>query len=54
MPNLYKPGQDNKPSGNYKEVGPNGGNVPHGHHAHISPGGRLPPTSKSGDKWEKK
>ncbi|EKL6215035.1 YjzC family protein [Listeria monocytogenes] len=51
---LFKPGEDNKPAGTYKEVGPQGGNVPKGHNATIRPGDRLPPTSKSGNKWSKK
>lgn len=54
MPDLYKPGEDNKPAGDYKEVGPRGGKVSGGHKATIEPGDRLPPTSKAGNKWEKK
>ena len=54
MGNLYKPGEDNKPTGKYKEVGPKGGAVPNGHNATIGKGDRLPPTSKPGNKWTKK
>lgn len=54
MTNLYKPGEDNKPAGKYKEVGPRGGNVPKGNKATIDPGDRLPPTTKPGNKWKKK
>lgn len=54
MSKLYKPGEDNKPAGKYKEVGPRGGNVPGGHDATIDKGDRLPPTSKPNNKWVKK
>ena len=50
----YKPGTDNVPAGNYKEIGPKGGKVPNGHGATIGPGDRLPPTSKPGNVWIKK
>lgn len=50
----YKPGTDNVPAGNYKEIGPKGGNVPKGHDATIDLGDRLPPTSKPGNVWIKK
>lgn len=54
MTQLYKPGEDNKPAGKYVEVGPRGGAVSGGHNATIDKGDRLPPTSKSGNKWAKK
>jgi hypothetical protein len=54
MGKTYKPGTDNVPKGNYKEVGPSGGKVQDGHHAKIDTGDRLPPTSKPKDKWVKK
>ncbi|QXN86305.1 YjzC family protein [Tetragenococcus halophilus] len=54
MSKLYKPGEDNKPAGSYKEVGPRGGDVNHGNNAKIDKGDRLPPTSKAGNKWTKK
>lgn len=54
MGKLYKPGEDNKPAGKYKEVGPRGGGVSGGHNATIDKGDRLPPTSKPGNKWVKK
>lgn len=53
MSELYKPGQDNRPSGTYKEVGPRGGSVNKPRHVHIDKGERLPPTQKPGNKWEK-
>lgn len=53
MSKLIKPGTDNQPSGKYNEVGPRGGNVPNGRVVKIDPGDRLPPTQKSGNKWEK-
>ncbi|EMF0052538.1 YjzC family protein [Enterococcus hirae] len=46
MGELYKPGEDNKPKGTYKEVGPRGGNVQGGREVKIDPGDRLPPTSQ--------
>ncbi len=51
---LYKPGQDNKPSGTYTEVGPRGGLVNHPRVVHIDPGDRLPPTQKPDRRWDKK
>lgn len=54
MKKLYKPGEDNKPAGKYKEVGPRGGKVSDGNKATIDKGDRLPPTSKAGNRWEKK
>lgn len=53
MSKLYKPGEDNRPAGKYREVGPRGGSVPKGHRATIGPGDRLPPTSKKGNLWER-
>lgn len=53
MGKIYKPGEDNKPSGHYTEVGPKGGSVPKPKNVHIDPGDRLPPTSKPGNKWKK-
>lgn len=50
---LYKPGEDNRPAGHYRETGPRGGAVNGGHEATIQPGDRLPPTSKSGNKWQR-
>ena len=51
---LYKPGEDNRPRGKYVEVGPRGGKVPNPHRATIDPGDRLPPTSRKGNKWQKR
>ena len=50
--NLYKPGTDNLPGGEYKEVGPRGGELPHGRQVSIDPGARLPPTQEKGRKWK--
>lgn len=50
---LYKPGEDNKPRGEYIEVGPRGGQVPHPRQVTIDPGDRLPPTQEQGRKWKK-
>jgi hypothetical protein len=51
---LYKPGEDNRPAGKYKEVGPRGGEVHKPRNVVIDPGDRLPPTQQAGHKWEKK
>lgn len=51
---LYKPGQDNRPAGTYREVGPRGGHVPNSRTIQIDPGDRLPPTQESGHRWQKK
>ncbi|MBS4459127.1 MULTISPECIES: YjzC family protein [Lactococcus] len=48
-----KPGTDNQPAGDYREVGPRGGNVPDGRKVHIDKGDRLPPTQEPGRGWEK-
>ena len=49
MTKMYNPGEDNKPAGKYKEVGPRGGNIK----VNIDKGDRLPPTSESGNNWKK-
>ena len=54
MGDLFKPGEDNKPKGTYKEVGPQGGNVSGGREVKIDQGDRLPPTTKKVNKWKKK
>ncbi len=54
MSTLYKPGEDNKPAGDYKEVGPRGGKISNPREITIQPGDRLPPTQEKGHKWEKK
>ena len=54
MSELYKPGEDNKPAGTYKEVGPRGGDVPKPKIVLIDPGDRLPPTKEPKHKWERK
>lgn len=50
---LHKPGTDNLPKGEYREVSPRGGEVPHARQVTIDPGDRLPPTQEKGRKWEK-
>lgn len=50
---LHKPGTDNLLKGEYREVGPRGGNVSHARQVTIDPGDRLPPTQEKGRKWEK-
>ena len=50
---LYKPGQDNVPSGEYTEVGPRGGSVDTPRVVSIESGKRLPPTQEPGRKWKK-
>lgn len=50
---LYKPGEDNKRPGEYKEVGPRGGSVPKSRQVTIDQGDRLPPTQEKGRKWKK-
>ncbi len=53
MSDLIKPGTDNKPSGEYKEVGPRGGEVKNPRIVTIDPGDRLPPTQEKARKWKK-
>ena len=50
---LYKPGEYNKPHGEYIEVCPRGGQVPNPRQVTIDPGDRLPPVQNPGRKWEK-
>jgi len=50
--NLKKPGQDNQPSGTYKEKGPRGGNINKPRVVKIDQGDRLPPTQEPGHKWK--
>ena len=52
MFNLQKPGEKPTTSGEYKEVGPRGGNVPNARIVTIEPtDDKLPPTQESGRKW---
>ncbi|MGL4572816.1 MAG: YjzC family protein [Clostridium chrysemydis] len=51
MTDPIKPGTDNKPAGEYIEVGPRGGQVPNARVVEIDPGDRLPPTQKPGRGW---
>lgn len=50
---LFKPGEDNKSPGEYREVGPRGGQVNKPRQVTIDEGDRLPPTQEKGRKWEK-
>ncbi|MGL5383707.1 MAG: YjzC family protein [Culicoidibacterales bacterium] len=52
--NLIPPGTDNKPSGQYVEVGPRGGEVKNARTVTIDKGDRLPPTQEKGRKWQRK
>ncbi len=54
MTERYKPGEDNKPAGDYIEKGPRGGKVKNPREVHIDQGDRLPPTSEKGNTWEPK
>lgn len=54
MPKPTKPGTDNMPAGNYREVGPRGGSVPNARNVHIGTGDRLPPTQQPNRGWVKK
>ena len=54
MPKLQKPGEDPSRPGEYKEVGPQGGEVPKARKVTIEPGDKpLPPTQKKGRKWKR-
>ena len=50
---LHKPGEDNRSSGRYIEVGPRGGSISNPRYATIQQGDRLPPTQKAGRRWKK-
>ncbi|MGM0897910.1 MAG: YjzC family protein [Bacillota bacterium] len=49
-----KPGTDNQPPGEYKEVGARGGKVPKARTATIDKGDQLPPTQEPNREWVKK
>ena len=53
MSELYKPGSDNLPSGEYREVEQDGSYIKEGRIVNIEQGDRLPPTSKKGRRWIK-
>lgn len=53
MSDLYKPGEDNRPAGKYREVGPRGGEVKDPRVVKIDSGDRLPPSQEKGHKWAK-
>ena len=54
MSNRKTPGQIPDRPGEYKEVGPRGGHVPHGRQVTIEPGDRpMPPTQSPGNQWER-
>jgi len=48
---VFKPGEDNRPAGTYREVGPHGGEVNDPRIIQITFGERLPPTQESGNQW---
>ena len=49
-----KPGEKPTRPGEYREVGPRGGEVPNPRHVTIEPGDTpLPPTQKPGRGWER-
>ncbi len=54
MSKIIKPGTDNQKPGQYVEVGPRGGQLIHPRVVEIGSGDRLPPTSKPGNRWQKK
>lgn len=54
MTKIYKPGEDNKPAGEYIEVGPRGGQINHPRQVTIDFGERLPPTQEPGHRWRHK
>lgn len=54
MGELYKPGEDNKPKGTYKEVGPRGGNVQGGREVKFIQATDHLLLLKKGNKWTKK
>lgn len=53
MADRQKPGEIPKRPGEYVEVGPRGGEVPHPREVTIEAGDKpLPPTQKPGRQWE--
>lgn len=53
MSDLYKPGEDNLPSGEYREVENDGSYIENGRIVSIDFGDKLPPTGKKGRRWVK-
>jgi len=54
MSDLQKPGEKPDRPGEYRERGPQGGQVPGARQVTIEPGDdRLPPTSEPGHTWER-
>ncbi|MCY3921049.1 MAG: YjzC family protein [Chloroflexi bacterium] len=54
MGKLQKPGETPARSGEYEERGPRGGQISDPRHVTIEEGDKpLPPTSESGNKWER-
>lgn len=54
MPIRQKPGESPAKPGEYREVGPRGGEVPCPREVTIEPGDpRMPPTQQPGRKWER-
>ena len=53
MSDLYKPGTDNLPAGEYREVEKDGSYIENGRIVNINSGDRLPPTGKKVRRWIK-
>jgi len=54
MANLQKPGELPQSPGEYREVGPRGGDVAHSRQVTMEPGDKpLPPTSEGGNRWKR-
>lgn len=50
---IQKPGEKPSGPGDYKEIGPQGGEVPNPRIVEITPDDcRMPPTQKPGRKWK--
>lgn len=52
--NLYNPGQNDAPGGEYIEVDSHGKEVKNAREVTIESGDRLPPTQESDNKWMQK
>ena len=50
---LFKPGEDNRPAGEYIEVDARGSTVADARQVTIQSGDRLPPTQQSGHFWKR-
>ncbi len=50
---LFRPGEDNRPAGEYVEVDARGNAVKDARQVTIQIGDRLPPTQQSGNYWKR-